>query len=98
MVHSADQADGPAAVSLIGYLLWREGERLEKVYGDQSYNGVFAKALVIGALIAPATQFEKASLPESAEGFVSVAKREPLSGQITSVGLSKITSTRYYLR
>lgn len=44
-VHAANQADGPAAVSLIGDMLWRVGERLEKVYGDQSYNGVFAKAL-----------------------------------------------------
>jgi hypothetical protein len=26
-------------------MLWRVGDRLEKVYGDQSYNGVFAKAL-----------------------------------------------------
>lgn len=69
-VHPANQADGPAAVSLIGNLLWRAGERLEKVYGDQSYNGVFAKALADWSI-----DFEKASRPESAQGFVPVAKR-----------------------
>lgn len=69
-VHPANQADGPAAVSLIGDLLWRAGERLEKVYGDQSYNGVFAKALADWSI-----DFEKASRPESAQGFVPVAKR-----------------------
>ena len=69
-VHSANQADGPAAVSLIGDMLWRAGERLEKVYGDQSYNGIFAKALAGWSI-----DFEKASRPESAEGFVPVAKR-----------------------
>ena len=69
-VHAANQADGPAAVSLIGDILWRVGERLEKVYGDQSYNGVFAKALVDWSI-----DFEKASRPESAQGFVPVAKR-----------------------
>lgn len=44
-VHAANQADGLAAVSLIGDILWQVGERLEKVYGDQSYNGVFASSL-----------------------------------------------------
>lgn len=69
-VHAANQADGPAAVLLIGHILWRMGERLEKVYGDQSYNGVFAKALTDWSI-----DFEKASRPESAQGFVPVAKR-----------------------
>jgi transposase len=69
-VHPANQADGPAAVSLIGDILWRVGERLEKVYGDQSYNGVFASALTDWSI-----DFEKASRPESAQGFVPVAKR-----------------------
>jgi transposase len=69
-VHPANQADGPAAVSLIGELLWRAGERLEKVYGDQSYNGIFAKALAEWSI-----DFEKASRPESVQGFVPVAKR-----------------------
>jgi transposase len=70
VVHPANQADGPAAVSLIGDILWRVGERLEKVYGDQSYNGVFAQALADWSI-----DFEKASRPESAQGFVPVAKR-----------------------
>ncbi|GAB4026615.1 hypothetical protein [Spirosoma gilvum] len=37
------------------------------VFGDGLYGGVFAKAL--------ATRFERASRPESAQGFVPVAKR-----------------------
>lgn len=69
-VHPANEADGPAAVGLIGDILWRAGERLEKIYGDQSYNGVFAKALAEWSI-----DFEKASRPESAQGFVPVAKR-----------------------
>ncbi|QIP12026.1 IS5 family transposase [Spirosoma aureum] len=69
-VHAANQADGPVAVSLIGDILWRAGERLEKIYGDQSYNGVFAKALADWSI-----NFEKASRPESVQGFVPVAKR-----------------------
>lgn len=69
-VHPANQADGPAAVSLIDDILWRVGDRLEKVYGDQSYNGVFASALANWSI-----DFEKASRPESAQGFVPVAKR-----------------------
>ena len=69
-VHPANQGDGPAAVSLIGDILWRAGERLEKVYGDQSYNGVFAQELANRGI-----DFEKASRPESARGFVPVAKR-----------------------
>ena len=43
---------------------------LEKVYGDQSYNGVFAQELAKWSL-----EFEKASRPPSALGFVPVAKR-----------------------
>ncbi len=69
-VHPANQADGPGAVSLIGDILWRAGQRLEKVYGDQSYNGVFAQELANWSI-----DFEKASRPESAQGFVPVAKR-----------------------
>jgi hypothetical protein len=44
-VHPANQADGPAAVSLISHLLWRAGERLEKVYGDQSLQWCFCQSL-----------------------------------------------------
>mgnify|MGYP003577572316 CR=1 FL=1 len=69
-IHSANQADGPAAVRLIGDILWQVGERLEKIYGDQSYNGVFAQELTNWSI-----DFEKASRPESAQGFVPVAKR-----------------------
>ncbi|GAB3716370.1 hypothetical protein GCM10027592_57620 [Spirosoma flavus] len=69
-VHSANRADGQAAVSLISQMLWRAGERLGKVYGDQSYNCVFTKALAGWSI-----DFEKASRPESVQGFVPVAKR-----------------------
>ncbi|WP_425290851.1 transposase [Spirosoma linguale] len=69
-VHAANQAEGPAAIVLIGDVLWRAGERLKKVYGDQSYNGVFAKALADWDIT-----FEKASRAESTRGFVPVAKR-----------------------
>ncbi len=41
-VHGANQAEGPAAVPLVSTILWRTGVRLEKVYGDQAYNGIFA--------------------------------------------------------
>ena len=69
-VHAANKADGPAAVTMMGSILWRVGERLEKVYGDQAYNGVFAQALAHWNI-----DFEKASRPESARGFVPIAKR-----------------------
>ncbi len=73
-VHAANDADGPAAIPLIdeivqdgvGYI----GERLKKVYGDQAYNGVFAAELSQWGI-----GFEKAARPESARGFVPVAKR-----------------------
>lgn len=69
-VHAANKAEGPAAISLIGDILWRAGERLQKVYGDQAYNGVFAQALADWSI-----DFEKASRLESTRGFVPVAKR-----------------------
>ncbi|WP_228724273.1 hypothetical protein [Spirosoma sp. KUDC1026] len=69
-VHSANQADGAAGSKLIGALLWRAGERLEKVFGDQAYNGVFAQSLSDWSI-----DFEKASRPESTRGFVPIAKR-----------------------
>ena len=69
-VDAANTADGPAAVLLIKDILWGAGERLEKVYGDQAYNGMFAKALAKWDV-----NFEKASRPESERGFVPVAKR-----------------------
>ncbi|GAB3570759.1 hypothetical protein GCM10027578_27750 [Spirosoma luteolum] len=33
-LQGANQADGPAAVELIGHVLWRCGERLEVICGD----------------------------------------------------------------
>lgn len=69
-VHGANEAEGPAAVALISTVLWRAGERLQKVYGDQVYNGVFARSLAEWSV-----DFEKAARPESARGFVPVAKR-----------------------
>jgi transposase len=69
-VDAANQADGPLAKSLVVSILWRAGERLEKIFGDQAYNGVFATELVNWSI-----EFEKASRPESARGFVPVAKR-----------------------
>ncbi|SFF01768.1 IS5 family transposase [Spirosoma endophyticum] len=69
-VHAAGDSDGSAAVPLIRDILWAAGDRLEKVLGDQAYNGVFAKSLGEWSI-----DFEKASRPESARGFVPVAKR-----------------------
>ena len=69
-VDAANRADGILAVPLVADLLWRVGERLEKVFGDQAYNGVFAAELAQWSI-----DFEKASRPESARGFVPVARR-----------------------
>ena len=69
-IHAANEADGQAGCTLVRSILWRVGERLEKVMGDQAYNGVFAKELAAWSIA-----FEKASRPESAQGFVPVAKR-----------------------
>lgn len=44
-VDAAHRADGVLAVPLVSSILWRCGERLEKVFGDQAYNGVFADEL-----------------------------------------------------
>ena len=44
-VHAAQHGDGPAAVELIGDLLWRVGERVEKVGGD--LQGVDAFQVVV---------------------------------------------------
>jgi len=46
------------------------GDRLQKVYGDQSYKGVFAQVLAGWSI-----EFEKASRVESAQGLEPVAKR-----------------------
>jgi transposase len=69
-VDAANRADGALGKQLVSSILWRVGERLEKVFGDQAYNGVFAHELARWSI-----DFEKASRPESAQGFVPVAKR-----------------------
>ncbi|WP_229374402.1 transposase [Fibrella rubiginis] len=69
-VHAANAGDGPGALRVIGDILWGANERLEKVYGDQAYNGVFKEALEAWGI-----DFEKASRAESQQGFVPVAKR-----------------------
>ena len=69
-VDAANRADGSLGKALIGAILWRVGERLEKMFGDQAYNRVFATALAEWSI-----DFEKAARPESATGFVPVAKR-----------------------
>lgn len=69
-VHAANIGDGPGAMEVIGDILWGASERLEKVYGDQAYNGVFKEALAAWSI-----EFEKASRAESTKGFVPVAKR-----------------------
>lgn len=69
-VDAANRADGTLAVPLVADMLWRVGERLEKVFGDQAYNGIFAAELAQWGI-----NFEKASRPESARGFVPIAKR-----------------------
>ncbi|MBO9616839.1 MAG: IS5 family transposase [Dyadobacter sp.] len=69
-VHTATDGDGPAAVAMIKTILWVAGDRLEKVLGDQAYNGVFASELAKWSI-----DFKKATRPESSRGFVPVAKR-----------------------
>lgn len=62
-------ADGQAALNLSAELT-EQNCRLEKIYGDQAYNGVFAEGIKYLGL-----KFEKASRSESQKGFVPVAKR-----------------------
>ncbi len=81
--HAANQADGPAGATLVEAMLWRVGERLEKVYGDQAYNGVFARTLAQWDI-----DFEKASRPESAQGFVPVAKPHRRTGWVVERTIS----------
>lgn len=76
-VHRADEADGRAASALVTEIACLS-ERLEKVYGDQAYNGIFAEALSRWSI-----SFEKASRPESTQGFVPVAKRWVVERSIT---------------
>lgn len=68
-VHAGNQHDGPAALHLSADILC-QNQRLQKIYGDQAYNGVFARKMKEFGI-----EFIKASRPESAKGFVPVAKR-----------------------
>lgn len=68
VVHAANQ-HGPSGKPLLKQVK-AFGGRLEKILGDEAYNGVFAQsAKEIGLA------FEKSSRPQSAKGFVPVAKR-----------------------
>jgi transposase len=68
-VHAGNQHDGPAALHFPADILC-QNQRLQKIYGDQAYNGVFARKMKEFGI-----EFIKASRPESAKGFVPVAKR-----------------------
>jgi len=68
-VHAGNDHDGPAALYLSADILC-QNQRLQKIYGDQAYNGVFARKMKEFGI-----EFEKAFRPESTRGFVPVAKR-----------------------
>jgi transposase len=68
-VHAACEPDGAAALSFSADILCQDA-RLQKICGDQAYNGVFARKMREFGI-----EFEKASRPESIKGFVPVAKR-----------------------
>lgn len=57
--HAANEADGPTALPLVNDILWY-GDRVEKVFGDNSYEGVFAKEFAKWGIA-----FERASRSES---------------------------------
>jgi transposase len=69
VVHAANRHDGPGGKPLLDQVSAFDG-RLEKILGDDAYNGVFAEATHQHGLV-----FEKASRPESKKGFVPIAKR-----------------------
>ncbi|GAB3897224.1 transposase [Spirosoma agri] len=107
-VHAANQGDGPAAVSLVGDILWRVGERLEKVYGDQPDNGVFAKALVDWGIYRTSDPVRESFSAGIDSGFRTYRQAmgcgteycldESHGRPRSSAESSKITSIRYYLR
>ncbi|MEZ4773081.1 MAG: hypothetical protein R3D00_07855 [Bacteroidia bacterium] len=68
-VHAAHLHGGTEGKRLLGQIS-AYSERLEKILGDQSYQGSFAAETEKLGLI-----FEYASKPESAKGFVPIAKR-----------------------
>lgn len=53
-------------------------QHLQKIYGDQAYNGVFARKMKKFGL-----EFEKAFRPDSVRGFVPVAKIWVLNGRFS---------------
>jgi transposase len=68
-VHAANLHDGPAGSELLNNTQSFD-KHLRKILGDDAYRGVFAqKAQELGIV------FERASRPESAKGFVPIAKR-----------------------
>lgn len=69
-VRAADEADGMLGADLVPHIGKQCGPRVEKVVGDRAYNGVFAEAARRLGLA-----YEQASRPESARGFVPIAKR-----------------------
>lgn len=68
-VHAANLHDGPAACTLIDDCQTIK-QRLKKILGDEAYKGAFAEKATKEGL-----EFERASRPESATGFVPIAKR-----------------------
>lgn len=67
-VHAANLHDGTQAALLPGMASY--GARLRKVLGDQGYQGSFAEEVEKQGIV-----FKCASRPESAMGFVPLAKR-----------------------
>jgi hypothetical protein len=87
-VHAANEPDVVVALSLSVDILC-QNERLQKICGDQAYNGIFASKMKEFNI-----RFEK--------GFIPVAKRwvfeRSLHGPIFSEELSKTMNIRYLLR
>ena len=88
-VHAANMADGQAALNLSAELT-EQNCRLEKIYGDQAYNGVFAEGIKYLGL-----KFEKASRSESQKGFVPVAKRWVVERTIAWTNFFRRTTKDY---
>ena len=68
-VHAAHLHDGPARSELLSNTQSFD-KHLRKILGDDAYKGVFAQKAQEQGII-----FERASRPESAKGFVPIAKR-----------------------
>ena len=68
-VHAANRHDGPAGCELLNDTKSFDKD-LKKILGDDAYVGVFAQKAQQQGFV-----FERASRPESARGFVPIAKR-----------------------